>query len=149
MHCKIALKNHQKTIRSSNNLKLGYTYNYDFCRRKFMQTQILVIKAKFEMIKIVLSGSLSVEDLSHKKYLKVLIDASENTYLQLTEGICQSLVMCKECANKRDILNRYINLLDDIELGKSITPEMEEELSRYPEVINEIIDRINTVLSDI
>jgi hypothetical protein len=113
-----------------------------------MKEQILVIKAKFEMIKIVLSGSLSIEDLSHPKYLKVLIDASENTYLQLTDGICQSLIMCKECANKRDILNKYINLLDDIELGESITSEMTEELSRYPEVINEIIDRINTVLNE-
>lgn len=113
-----------------------------------MKEDILVIKAKFEMIKVVLSGSLSVEDLSHPKYLKVLIDASENTYLQLTEGICQSLVMCKECANKRDVLHSYINLLDDIELGKTITAEMEEKLAQYPEVINEIIDRINTVLND-
>ena len=114
-----------------------------------MKEQILVIKAKFEMIKIVLSGSLTIEDLSHQKYLKVLIDASENTYLQLTDGICQSLVMCKECANKRDILNEYINLLDDIELGKPVTPEIEAKIIKYPEVINEIIDRINTVLSDI
>ena len=114
-----------------------------------MKEQILVIKAKFEMIKIVLSGSPTIEDLSHQKYLKVLIDASENTYLQLTDGICQSLVMCKECANKRDILNEYINLLDDIELGKPVTPEIEAKIIKYPEVINEIIDRINTVLSDI
>ncbi len=113
-----------------------------------MKEQILVIKAKFEMIKIVLSGSLSIEDLSHAKYLKVLIDASENTYLQLTDGICQSLVMCKECATKRDLLNKYINLLDDVELGKPITTQMKEDLEKYPDVINEIIDRINTVLTE-
>lgn len=113
-----------------------------------MKEKILVIKAKFEMVKIVLGGTLTAEDLSHKKYLKVLIDATENTYLHLNDSICESLVMCKECANKRDILNRYINLLDNIELGETIDTEMEEELAGFPEAINEIIDRINTILVD-
>ncbi|MGC9351029.1 MAG: hypothetical protein ACP5D3_03495 [Sulfurovum sp.] len=113
-----------------------------------MKEKILVIKAKFEMIKIVLGGRLTADDLSHRKYLKVLIDAAENTYLHLNDSICESLVMCKECAHKRDILNRYINLLDNIELGETIDNEMEEELSKFPEAINEIIDRINTVLVD-
>ncbi|MDM5271061.1 hypothetical protein PGH07_02590 [Sulfurovum sp. zt1-1] len=111
-----------------------------------MKEKVLVIKAKFEMVKIVLSGSLTAEDLSHKKYLKVLIDATENTYLQLNDSLCESLVMCKECAVKRDILSKYLNLLDNIELGKTIDTQMEEELARFPEAINEIIDRINTVL---
>ena len=113
-----------------------------------MKEKVLVIKAKFEMIKIVLSGELTPEDLSHKKYLKVLIDAAENTYLQLNDSICESLLMCKECANKRDLLEKYIQLLDDIELGKEINAQMEEELAKFPEAINEIIDRINTVLID-
>ena len=113
-----------------------------------MKENIMVIKAKFEMIKVVLGGTLTAEDLSHKKYLKVLIDATENTYLQLNDSICESLVMCKECANKRDVLQRYIQLLDNIELGQKIDAQMEEELTRFPEAINEIIDRINTVLID-
>ena len=113
-----------------------------------MKEKVLVIKAKFEMVKIVLAGKLTAEDLSHKKYLKVLIDATENTYLQLNDGLCDSLVMCKECANKRDILSKYLNLLDNIELGKTIDAQMEEELAKFPEAINEIIDRINTVLID-
>jgi hypothetical protein len=111
-----------------------------------MKEKIMVIKAKFEMVKIVLGGTLTAEDLSHKKYLKVLIDATENTYLNLNDSICESLVICKECANKRDILTKYLNLLDNIELGKTIDAETEKELARFPETINEIIDRINTVL---
>ena len=113
-----------------------------------MKEKVLVIKAKFEMVKIVLAGKLTPEDLSHKKYLKVLIDATENTYLQLNDSICESLVMCKECAKKRDILTQYLNLLEDIELGKTIDARMEEELAKFPEAINEIIDRINTILID-
>lgn len=113
-----------------------------------MKEKVLIIKAKFEMIKIVLGGALKAEDISNKKYLKVLIDAAENTYLQLNDSICESLVMCKECASKRDLLQKYIQLLDDIELGKEIDAETEKELERFPEAINEIIDRINTVLID-
>lgn len=113
-----------------------------------MKDKVSGIKAKFEMIKVVLGGSLTKEDLSHKKYLKVLIDAAENTYLQLNDSICDSLVMCKECANKRDLLQKYIQLLDDIELGQEIDAKMEEELAKFPEAINEIIDRIDTVLND-
>jgi len=60
----------------------------------------LIIKAEFEMLKIVLGRILRAEDLSHKKYLKVLIDATENTYLQLNASLCESLMMCKEYAKK-------------------------------------------------
>ena len=61
-----------------------------------MLEKVPVIKAKFEMIKVVLGGKLSIEDLMYPKYLKILVDALENTYLQLNDEICESLVMCKD-----------------------------------------------------
>jgi len=39
---------------------------------------------------------------------------------------------------KWDILNQYLNLLEDIELSKMIDTQMETELTRFPEAINEI-----------
>ncbi len=112
-----------------------------------MKCKIDLIKAKFEMIKTILSGSLSLEDLSQPKYLKILIDASENTYLALNDGMCESLNMCKECAQKRDILHNYIQLLDSIELGNQLTHSLENELLKFPKIIDDIIDKIDLVLA--
>lgn len=112
-----------------------------------MLERVPVIKAKFEMIKVVLGGKLSRDDLSHPKYYRVLIDALEDTYLQLNDDICESLVMCKECAHKRDILLHYIKLLDSFDPDSDVSPENEAELEKFPDIVNEIIERITMVLS--
>lgn len=114
-----------------------------------MENNINAIKAKFEILKTILGDSLSLEDLSQPKYLKVLIDASENTYLQLNGGMCESLHMCKECAQKRDMLNHYIQLFDSVELGKNLGMIIEEEIAKFPKIIEEIIHKIDMVLKDI
>lgn len=113
-----------------------------------MLKKVPVIKAKFEMIKVVLGGKLSKEDLLHPKYLKILIDALENTYLQLNDDICENLVMCKECAEKRDTLLQYINLLDSFEPDSKVSAEDEAQIEKLPEIINEIIQRIDIVLNE-
>ncbi len=107
---------------------------------------IEMIKTKFEMIGIVLNQSLHVDDIAHSKYLRALIDATENTYVHLNDSLCESLTMCQECAQKRDILMQYLTLLDDIENGTQVTPQMSEQLTAYPEVVNSIIQRIDKVL---
>ncbi|HFD14011.1 MAG TPA: hypothetical protein ENJ34_01770 [Epsilonproteobacteria bacterium] len=112
-----------------------------------MESKINIIKAKFEIIKTILGDSLTIEDLSQPKYLKVLIDASENTYLQLNDGMCASLNMCKECAQKRDMLNNYIQLFDSIELGKQLGDSIEAEIERFPHIIEDIISKIDAVLA--
>ena len=112
-----------------------------------MKSNINVIKAKFEIIKTILGDSLSLEDLSQPKYLKILIDASENTYLQLNDGMCASLNMCKECAHKRDMLHNYIQLFDSIELGNKLGNTLEEEIAKFPKIIEEIIHKIDVVLA--
>lgn len=113
------------------------------------RTQIEIIKAKFEMISIVLDDSLSAEELSCPKYLRTLVKATEDTYVNLNDSICESLVMCKECAQKRELLMEYLNLLDDIDNGTPITSDMQEKLVSYPKAIRDIIDRIDTVLTEI
>ena len=114
-----------------------------------MVSKINVIKAKFEIIKTILGDSLTLEDLSQPKYLKVLIDASENTYLHLNDSMCESLNMCKECAQKRDILNQYIQLFDSVELGNKLGNTIEEEIAKFPKIIEEIIHKIDLVLAKI
>ena len=113
-----------------------------------MIDEIKVIKAKFETIKIIVGDTLTRDDLSHEKYLHVLIDAIENAYLNLNDAICDDLLMCQQCAQKRDVLNEYLHLFDDIEIGK-IPKDREEKISKFPEIIQQIIDRINTVLVDL
>jgi len=112
-----------------------------------MISEIKMIKAKFETIKIVAGETLSREDLSSPKYLRALIDATESTYVHLNDSICESLAMCQECAQKRDLLNEYLHLFDDIELGKSMH-NIEDKIAHFPEAIKQVIDRINTVLND-
>ena len=114
-----------------------------------MISKINVIKAKFEIIKTILGDSLTLEDLSQPKYLKVLIDASENTYLQLNDGMCASLNMCKECAEKRDMLHNYIQLFDSVELGNQLGNTIDEELAKFPKIIEEIIHKIDVVLAEL
>jgi len=113
-----------------------------------MIDEIKMIKAKFETIKIVTGDALTKEDLSNPKYLRALIDATESTYVHLNDSICDDLVMCQECAHKRDLLNEYLHLFDDLELGKT-AHDIEEKIAHFPEAIKQIIDRINTVLSDL
>ena len=113
-----------------------------------MVNEIKMIKAKFETIKIITGDALSLEDLSSPKYLRALIDATESTYVHLNDTICADLVMCQECAQKRDLLNEYLHLFDDLELGKTIHA-VEDKIAHFPEAIKQIIDRINTVLTDI
>ena len=110
------------------------------------KNMIETIKAKFEMIRIVLNDTLHIDDLTHPKYLRALIDATESTYVHLNDSLCESLTMCHECAQKRDILMQYISLLDDIDNGTEITPAMAKKLSAYPEVVNSVIERIDEVL---
>ena len=112
-----------------------------------MVSEIKMIKAKFETIKIMTGDELTTEDLSSPKYLSALIDATESTYVHLNDSICASLVMCQECAQKRELLSEYLHLFDDIELGRVIH-DVEEKVARFPESIKQIIDRINTVLVD-
>ena len=122
-------------------------FKHSFLKDKAMESKINIIKAKFEIIKTILGDSLTIEDLSQPKYLKVLIDASENTYLQLNDGMCASLNMCKECAQKRDMLNNYIQLFDSIELGKQLGDSIEAEIERFPHIIEDIISKIDAVLA--
>ncbi len=110
------------------------------------KNMIEIIKAKFEMLRILLNEELQLEDLQHNKYLRALIEATENTYIHLNDSICESLHMCRECAQKRELLMGYLNLLDNIENGAEITPEMATQITQYPQAVRSIIDRINTVL---
>ena len=111
-----------------------------------MLDRINIIKEKFEMIKTILDDSLTLEDLSHPKYLKILINASEHTYIQLNDSICDNLYMCQECASKRDTLNHYIQLFDNIELGHTVSDNMKKELEQYPKIIEELINKINVFI---
>ena len=111
-----------------------------------MENNIRIIKAKFEIIKIILGDSLRLDDLSQPKYLKVLIDACENTYLHLNDGMCASLDICRECAQKRDMLHTYIQLFDNIELGKYMDTTEEEEIEKFPKIIENIICKIDAKL---
>ncbi|AKF24633.1 hypothetical protein YH65_03950 [Sulfurovum lithotrophicum] len=113
-----------------------------------MLDEIKMIKAKFEMIRIIVGDTLTLEDLSNPKYLKSLIDATENTYVHLNDSICEDLHMCRECAQKRELLSSYLHLFDDLELGKTVH-DAHDQIHAFPEAIKQVIDRINTVLVDL
>jgi len=100
------------------------------------------------MIEVIAGESMTREDLSSPQYLRALIDATENTYIHLNDTICASLLMCQACAQKRELLNEYLHIFDDLELGK-VVHDVEEKVARFPGAIKEIIERINTVLIEI
>ena len=110
------------------------------------KNMIETIKAKFEMIQIALGKELKAEEILHSKYLRSIIDATEHAYVHLNDSICESLHMCQECAQKRDLLMRYLTMLDDIDEKREIPPETMQELARYPEEISKVIERIDNVL---
>lgn len=113
-----------------------------------MPARIPLIKAKFEMIQLLVGDQLKSDDLQHAKYLEVLLSALEHTYLQMNEELCQSLVMCKECAEKRDLLMQYMTLLDDLEFEDQLSEEEEKMLQKLPLDIQDTIDRIDKVMKD-
>ena len=111
------------------------------------KNMIETIKAKFEMIQVAVGKDFNIEDLSQTRYLRAVIDATEYAYVHLNDSICESLYMCEECAQKRDLLMHYLTLLDDIDEGMALEPETVQKLVRYPEEISKVIERIDTVLS--
>ena len=110
------------------------------------KSMIETIKAKFEMIQVTLGKELHPEDILHSKYLRAIIDATEHAYVHLNDSICESLHMCQECAKKRDMLMRYLTMLDEIDEKREIPEETAQELARYPEEISRVIERIDSVL---
>ena len=110
------------------------------------KSMIETIKAKFEMIQVTLGKELNPDDILHSKYLRAVIDATEHAYVHLNDTLCESLYMCKECAQKRDMLMHYLTILDDIDEKQKIPGEAAQELARYPEEISRVIERINNVL---
>ncbi len=112
-----------------------------------MTERIPIIKAKFEMVKIVLGNDFNSEDLRHPKYQSVLINALENTYLHLNDDICESLLMCQECAQKRDAVLEYINLIDTFQENADDT--VHSKLEKLPVIIDEVIERIDKVLREL
>ncbi len=111
------------------------------------KNMIETIKAKFEMIQVAVGKDLNIDDLSQSRYLRAVIDATEHAYVHLNDSICESLYMCKECAQKRDLLMHYLTMLDDIDEGMILKPETIQELARYPEEISNVIERIDNVLA--
>ncbi len=116
-----------------------------------MQTRhtIEIIKAKFEMIRILLREEFAATDLECGAYRRALIAATENTYVHLNDSMCDNLVMCRHCAQKRELLMQYLHLLDDLDNGSSMTSEMRGKLEAFPKLVNETIERINHVLSQL
>ena len=100
------------------------------------------------MIEIIAGEAMTSKDLSSPEYLRALIDATENTYVHLNDTICASLLMCKACAQKRELLSEYLHIFDDLELGR-VAHDVEEKVARFPTAIKEIIAQINLVIKEI
>jgi len=110
------------------------------------KSMIETIKAKFEMIQVTLGKEINPEDILHSRYLRSIIDATEHAYVHLNDALCESLHMCQECAQKREMLMHYLTMLDDIDEKQEIPEEAAEELAHYPEEISRVIERIDNVL---
>jgi hypothetical protein len=104
------------------------------------------IKAKFETLRTIMGDDFSPEDIRQPKYLRALLSATEEAYVLLNDGICESLHMCKECAHRRDMLMRYLHLLDDADRDLLDDSDRLEMLHAYPKEVNEVLDRIERAM---
>lgn len=109
---------------------------------------IFVLKTRFRMALLFTGDELDLKMLKENPaFLSGLIRVFEVLYVSINNEMCESSLVCKECAKKRDRLREYLDIFDRILEGEEL-PEDVVKINWVPETLKEVIDRINTLTYD-
>lgn len=99
--------------------------------------------ARFNEISRLLNAGETKDDT----YFMQLSEATQNAYIVMNEGMCESLTVCHECAAHRDFLQSMIGIVEDLASGTPLSNTYKAELNAYTEKVGEILKKIEGALA--
>jgi hypothetical protein len=82
-------------------------------------------------------------------YFTQLSEATQNAYVVMNEGMCESTTVCHECATHRDFLHSMIGIVEDLASGTPFTNDYKAKLDTYSKKVGEILTKIQGALAAI
>lgn len=82
-------------------------------------------------------------------YFTRLSEATQNAYVIMNEGMCESTTVCHECAAHRDFLHSMIGIVEDLASGTPLSNTYKTQLDAYTEKVDEILGKIKGVLASL
>lgn len=101
------------------------------------------VQTKFQEINALLHSTAAQD----QNYFSNLSEATQQAYVLMNEGMCESTTVCHECAKHRDLLQNVIPVLEDLQEGKSLSDAYAKSLDNYRIMTNDVLTRISTILS--
>ena len=88
-------------------------------------------------------------DLKNPDFIENLSIAVEEAYVSLNDGMCDDIQACKTCNYQRNYMRNMMGILNDIEENGKLSSTVKRELFTFPEKVNEVLTKIDQVLSEI
>lgn len=88
-------------------------------------------------------------DLQKSDFVEKLSIAVEEAYVSLNDGMCEEIQACKTCNYQRNYMRNIMGILNDIEENGKLSATVKRELFTFPEKVNEVLGKIDQVLSEI
>ncbi|MBN2870388.1 MAG: hypothetical protein JXK04_05480 [Campylobacterales bacterium] len=82
-----------------------------------------------------------------KSYFQQLSEATQNAYVVMNEGMCESTTVCHECAENRDFLYSIMGFIEDLASETPLPDSYQEKLDTYAEKVGEILTKIKGALA--
>lgn len=99
--------------------------------------------AKFNEIDRLLSAGGAKDDT----YFTQLSEATQNAYIVMNEGMCESTTVCHECAAHRDFLQSMIGIVEDLASGAPLSNAYKSKLETYGQKVGEILKKIEGAIA--
>lgn len=102
-------------------------------------------QSKFQEISLLLNpaGSHSIDSYDS------LSEATQEAYIAMNEGMCESDTVCHECAKHRDFLQTMLPILEDLKNDASLAETYSQKLHDYRLMVQEVLSRISSILSSL
>ena len=104
---------------------------------------ILDAKARFQEI----DQLLHTPGAKDGDYFTRLSEATQNAYVVMNEGMCESTTVCHECAAHRDYLYSMLGTVEDLASGTPLTAAVQAKLDAYAVKVGEILTKIKGALA--
>lgn len=107
------------------------------------------VEQRIAIIKALIHNDFEPTHLEDAEFVKVLTNSVEDTYMLMNEGMCEELTACQRCTKSRDNMRNIMDLLEDIEAGDPVTPEMADRFRHFSVELDEMTERLSEVLAEL
>ncbi len=107
------------------------------------------VEQQFKTISKMVNTERYGQDLQKPDFIENLSIAVEEAYVSLNDGMCDDIQACKTCSYQRNYMRNMMGILNDIEEDGKLSSTVKRELFTFPEKVNEVLSKIDQVLSEI